>query len=254
MKTNLHMHTWRCSHADAGERSYIEHAIEGGLKVIGFSEHTVYHWDSDYYSWYRMKPEQMDGYVAMVEDFRREYARDIEIHLGLEVEYYPSCFDWLLRYLEDYPVEYMLLGQHFIYDEIDSPYMGDHLTKEADLVRYVDQVCQALDTGRFLYLAHPDLPNWEGSREIYEKHMRRLCQHAKATGTPLEINLLGIHAGRNYPNENFWKLVSETGNRVVLGSDAHKAKDVVPVAAIQKATELVSKYQLNLIDPAVLLR
>lgn len=36
MIANYHTHTWRCRHADGTEREYVERAIEGGLKILGF--------------------------------------------------------------------------------------------------------------------------------------------------------------------------------------------------------------------------
>lgn len=40
MIANYHTHTWRCNHAVGTEREYVERAIEGGLKILGFSDHT----------------------------------------------------------------------------------------------------------------------------------------------------------------------------------------------------------------------
>ena len=40
MIANYHTHTWRCRHADGTEREYVETAIEAGLKILGFSDHT----------------------------------------------------------------------------------------------------------------------------------------------------------------------------------------------------------------------
>ena len=39
MTANYHTHTWRCLHASGTERQYVERAIEGGLAVLGFSDH-----------------------------------------------------------------------------------------------------------------------------------------------------------------------------------------------------------------------
>ena len=41
MIANYHTHTWRCRHADGTEREYVERAIEGGLKILGFSDRTA---------------------------------------------------------------------------------------------------------------------------------------------------------------------------------------------------------------------
>ncbi len=40
MLCNLHTHTWRCHHATGTERAYVEAAIQGDIKILGFSDHT----------------------------------------------------------------------------------------------------------------------------------------------------------------------------------------------------------------------
>ena len=48
MIANYHTHTWRCRHADGTEREYVERAIEGGLKILGFSDHSPYPFPDGY--------------------------------------------------------------------------------------------------------------------------------------------------------------------------------------------------------------
>ena len=42
LRTNFHTHTTRCNHAVGEDRQYVEEAIKGGLKVLGFSDHSPY--------------------------------------------------------------------------------------------------------------------------------------------------------------------------------------------------------------------
>ena len=84
--------------------------------------------------------------------------------------------------------------------------------------------------------------------------MLRLCEAAKATDTPLEINLLGIREGRHYPDERFWAIAGAVGNTVVLGADAHAPEDVCDLASEKKALDLVSKYSLRLTETVPLRR
>ena len=86
MKVNYHSHTTRCHHAAGTEREYIEAAIESGLKVLGFSDHTPYPFKDGYVSRIRMGMDELEDYVNTVLALRDEYRNDIEIHLGLEVE------------------------------------------------------------------------------------------------------------------------------------------------------------------------
>ena len=140
----------------------------------------------------------------------------------------------------------MILGQHFLGNEINEPYCAIKTDDSYILERYVKQTSEAMQTGLFTYFAHPDVIHFTGSEKDYERQMRALCEAAKATDTPLEINLLGMRLGRYYPDERFWAIAGEVGNTVVLGCDAHKPEDVCGGAAELEALRLVKKYSLRL--------
>lgn len=248
MTANYHTHTWRCRHAAGTEREYVERAIEGGLKVLGFSDHTPYPFPDGYCSGFRMRTDQLENYVDTVLALRKEYRDDIEIRLGFEAEYYPAYFDDLLELLRPYPAEYLLLGQHFIGNERGEPYSGSRTSGRETLHRYAVQVCEALNTGRFLYAAHPDLIHYTGRKEIYREEMRPVIETANRLSIPLEINFLGLSEGRQYPNPVFWELAGEMGCRCVFGCDAHRAEDVYQPETLKKAGDMVRKYGLNLIS------
>ena len=40
MIANYHTHTPRCHHAYASEEEFCQAAIDGGLKILGFSDHS----------------------------------------------------------------------------------------------------------------------------------------------------------------------------------------------------------------------
>ncbi len=248
MIANYHTHTWRCKHASGTEREYVENAIEHGLKILGFSDHTPMPYTEGYVSNVKMGMDQLEGYVDTVLNLKEQYKDDIEIHLGLEVEYYPKFFTKLLETTTQYPIEYFLLGQHYLGNEIDDLYSGDSTNDERQLERYCRQSQEALETGCFTYFAHPDLMNYTGDKRIYEKWMGGLCHCAKKLGIPLEINFAGIMDKRHYPNENFWRIVGEVGNDVIFASDAHQPENVRNSKALAIAEEIVNKYHLKLID------
>lgn len=246
MIANYHTHTTRCRHAHDTDEAYVQSAIDAGLKILGFSDHTPQWFPGDYYSKMRMRPEQLDDYCRSVTDLAQRYADRIEIHLGVEAEYYPVCFSRLVEELKAHGVEYMIMGQHWLENEKGEPYCGRATADEKMLQRYCDQVIEGLETGYFTYLAHPDLFHFEGEDACYEPHIRRLCRAVNANGVLLELNLLGIRDGRHYPAEAFWRIAGEENCKVVLGCDAHKACDVYDPASEQAALELVKKYGLDL--------
>lgn len=252
MIANYHTHTYRCHHAGGTEREYVERAIEGGLKILGFSDHTPYPYPDGFTSGIRMSLADMDGYVKTVLDLRDEYRGDIEIRLGLEVEYYPRHFENLLRFAGEYPVEYFLLAQHCIEDEMEGVYSGAGTEDPGLLERYCENVMEALRTGRFTYAAHPDIFRFLGDPALYDAPNRRLCRCAKELGIPLEINFLGLMGKKHYPREQFWKIAGEEGCDVIFGSDAHDPADVWQPETLKQAQELVRRFGLRLVDTAEL--
>ena len=76
--------------------------------------------------------------------------------------------------------------------------------------------------------------------------MRKLCRAAIQCDTPLELNLLGVREGRHYPNERFWRIAAEEGNRVVLGCDAHRPEDLPDPESEDKARALTERLGIRL--------
>ena len=242
---SFHNHTWRCNHATGTEREYVENAVAHDMTMLGFSDHAPYVFENGYYSGFRMKPDQIKGYFETIGALKEEYKGKIQIFAGFEAEYYPKFFGEFLKLIDDYPCEYLLLGQHFLYNEMEGRDSFNSFTEDKYLIQYVDQVSEALSTGKFCCVAHPDVIHYEGSPALYEKEITRLCENAKKYSVPLEINLLGIRTHRHYPNMKFWEIAGQVGNTVVCGSDAHAAKDVWDGASFGFAMEMARKYRLK---------
>lgn len=248
MIANYHTHTWRCGHAAGSEREYVEQAIQAGIRILGFSDHTPCPFPGNYESYFRMGLDQAEDYFKTVSDLKREYAGEIEIQIGVEAEYYPDCFENLLLLLEGYPCEYMLMGQHFIHNEFDGVYSGSRTNDEYVLTQYVSQVLEGLATGKFTYLAHPDLLNWRGDATAYDREMERLCRGAKAMRIPLEINLLGLYDCRHYPSRRFWQIAARVGNDAVLGCDAHQPEALKRPQVEEEARSFAAQQGITLLD------
>ncbi len=76
MIANYHTHTRRCNHAYGTEREYVENAIENGIKILGFSDHTPMPYDN-YVSPSKMTFSQVEDYVDTVLSLKAEYACDM---------------------------------------------------------------------------------------------------------------------------------------------------------------------------------
>lgn len=249
MTENYHTHTKRCRHATGTEREYIETAISRGVKILGFSDHCPQIFPGDFYSNFRMLPEETDEYFRTLSALREEYHKDIGIKIGFEVEYYPELFEKLLRHIAPYDLDYLILGQHYIDNEYDNRKGATVASyEEEELDKYVTQTLEALETGIFSYLAHPDVFRFEGDDDIFSRQYRRLCEGAKALGIPLEFNLLGLSLGRFYPSEKFFKIAAKVGNEVILGSDAHEPDRVCHPKEIKNAKEILNRLGITPIE------
>lgn len=245
MYANYHTHTFRCRHAKGTERAYIERAIERGLRVLGFSDHAPYCFPEGYTSGFRMALSEFDGYCQTLSDLKQAYQNDIELHIGLEMEYYPAYFARTLEQMKGYPLEYLILGQHFLENEQNAPYSGRAENGAAELECYVNQTAEAMETGCYTCFAHPDLIRADVPPEMYRRCMTRLCETAKRCGVPLELNLLGLGEHRAYPAEAFWSIVRTVGNDVVIGCDAHAPEAVAEPLVLQEADSFFKRFGLT---------
>ena len=249
MIANYHTHTFRCGHAEGDVRDYAEQAVQAGLRILGMSDHTPY----DFFDLgprdrpMRMKPEELPEYLETVRRVGEEYRGRLELIPGVEAEYYPKYFPRLLELLRSGGVRYMILGQHFLGNEAGDRYCGIPCPEAGELERYVSQSVEALETGLFTYFAHPDLFRFTGEEAAYDRSMEKLCRAARETGTPLEINLLGIRENRHYPDLRFWRIAAREGCAAILGCDAHQPRWVADPGSEEKAERMAKDLGLELL-------
>ena len=256
MNYNYHTHTRWCDHATGEPTEYIERAIANGIKFMGFSDHAPYEFPDGFRSHFRVAVEKASEYVSEIKKLAGMYKDSVEIKVGFEMEYYPSHFEKMLENAKNSGAEYLILGQHYIYEEHPNGKSTGwkETNKTEDLKEYVNCVCAGIKSGVFSYVAHPDMLKFVGDSEIYREEMANICKTAKEYNIPLEINFLGIRAKRNYPREDFWQLVGEIGAPVTFGFDAHDAKNAYDGESLLKAKELVKKYNLNYIGKPKLIK
>ena len=221
LTVNYHTHTYRCGHARGTDREYIEAALNAGLWVLGFSDHTPMRFPSGHVSGFRVPLREASGYFESLCALREEYKNDIRILIGAETEYYPETFAGHLAYMAQFPLDYKILGQHFIWKEENGVAAFAPTEDAARLREFYENELAAAATGEFLYIAHPDVLNFRGSPEVYEELTDAFLRRLKPLGVPLELNRLGLADGRHYPRRAFWELVGKHGIPAVIGLDAH---------------------------------
>lgn len=253
MDYNYHTHTVRCRHAVGTPEQYINRAIQNSIKYMGFSDHIPFIMPDSEEFRYRVPLSEGKAYIEELRALREKYKNKIELYIGFESEYYPTYFKRMLKTAVDLGAEYLILGQHFSDGDVKGLHNSIKTEDEHKLKKYVDTVCEGIRSGYFTYVAHPDVINFVGDREIYKREMRRICIASRECDVPLEINFLGIREGRNYPDPVFWQMVGEEGSPVTFGCDAHEVNAAYDGSSLVKARKMVEKFNLNYIGRPTLI-
>lgn len=229
MKANYHTHTRRCLHAAGTEEEYVKAALEAGVSILGFSDHAPFP-DRDF--GYRMPYSELEAYFSAV-DILAKSCSDIVIKKSLEIEYLPQYRSYYESIMWRYKPDYLLLGEHFYYDTAGNIYNYAQMPDTASYLDYAKSVADAMKTGYFQIVAHPDV--FAMNRFAWDRNcdaaVDLILDAAALTDTVLEFNANGLRRGLHdypdgrrhmYPHMNFWKKVSGSGLRVIIGSDCHE--------------------------------
>ena len=150
--------------------------------------------------------------------------------------------------LSGYPLDYMIQGQHFLGPDKEQVYVGHPFKEEAYLAEYARLSIEGIESGDYLYLAHPDLPHFLGDDKTYRKYMLPVCEALKKENKPAEINILGLADQRHYPVDRFWKLAKEVGVKAILGVDAHSPAQLLNREGIKQGEQWAEKYGIKLLE------
>lgn len=245
---NYHTHTTRCHHAQDSDEEYIKCAIEAGIKYLGFSDHAPYVFPDGHEAFYCVEEKDCYEYVKTIRSLADKYKDKIHLSVGYEMEYYPEHFEKMLELAIKSKAEFLILGQHCITHEYPKGHGSRGYTEDSALLsEYVDNVVDAIRSGVFSYVAHPDIVNFGGNEEDYVREMTRLCECAKTHNIPLEINLHGLCNRRHYPSDRFFAIAGQVGAPVIFGYDAHDSAALLNKEVVKEAAEMVKRHKLNYI-------
>ena len=248
MDYNLHTHTKRCGHASGEDEEYVLAAIKRGIETLGFSDHAPFGFPDRGEQGHCIQTRDAKSYCESILALKKKYEGKIDIHLGFEMEYYPAYFDGMLSYVKSLGAEYLILGQHAIYN--GEYFVHGISNSEEKFKEYIRCAIEAMEKGCFSYLAHPDIMQLSGNDKLYEEEVRKLVSACARLNVPIEINLLGVRGGRCYPTEKFWRIVGELSAPVTIGIDAHDPSAILDQEAEPVAKWLIKKHRLNYIGMA----
>lgn len=230
IRHSFHNHTVLCKHADGSVADYVQAAVQSGLVSIGMSDHIPFpdgRWDHT-----RMDLDQLGEYVQEVTRAKSRYP-EIDVFIGGECEWVPQFSDHYAMLKHQYGFEYLIGAPHWIPMD-DATWVGyTHLKTAAQLRSFAAYVQESIETGHFLYFAHPDvfLAGYTRWDENTRACARDIIRTAAAENVPLELNANGFRKKKiidghgnlraQYPVRQFWELAAEENISVIVGADAH---------------------------------
>ena len=237
--TNYHSH---CSFCDgrAPLEEFVEEAIRQGFYSYGVSSHAPLPFPTRW----TMEWEQMEAYLDEFKNLRSKYADEIELYVGLEIDYLNEESNPSVASFTELPLDYRIGSVHLLYDaagevvdidcspavfkeRVDRHFNGDVLR----VVRmYFDRLFRMVELGGFDVLGHADKMHYNAScyhpglldEPWYEALMKDYFSLVASRGYLVEINTKAYDSlGTFYPNSRYWELMKEYQIKVLVNSDAH---------------------------------
>lgn len=224
MLLDYHMHT-RLTDGVGEPRDYARVALRRGLVEIGIADHApLRNRETDW----TMKRADLPVYVELVRAAQRDFAGQLPIKLGLEVDYVPGHEDWIRELAAMYPWDYLLGSVHYLGDWPVDRSAEDWCGQDVDerWREYFEMWTQAARSGLFDSLAHPDLPKKFGFRPKTFDY-RPALQAVKAAGCAIEVSTAGLRkpCREIYPSLDLLRVARELDILITFGSDAHLPDD-----------------------------
>lgn len=237
--TNYHSH---CSFCDgrAPFEEFVKEAIRQGFYSYGVSSHAPLPFPTQW----TMEWEQMEAYLDEFKNLRSKYADEIELYVGLEIDYLNEESNPSVARFTELPLDYRIGSVHLLYDaagevvdidcspavfkeRVDRHFNGDVLR----VIRmYFDRLFRMVELGGFDILGHADKMHYNAScyhpglldEPWYEALMKDYFSLVASRGYLVEINTKAYDSlGTFYPNSRYWELMKEYQIKVLVNSDAH---------------------------------
>ncbi len=269
MKANYHTHTFLCNHAEGHVEDYVKQAVEYGFEEIGMSDHgfvpvdpmTIPAYFRYPFLYYMREYEFYNSYLKHIELSKSLYGDKISILSGLECEYYYNCETHYRKLLEH--LDYLALGQHIVFHEKTAldPYRD---MNPSTVMSYAKNVSDALDSGFFKIIVHPDLfmfgyQDGQYKTAVFDeaaaKASRVIMEACIRNNVYLELNAGTARKGRRllpdghseyyYPRSEFWKMTKEYPQlKIIIGADAHHPIDLFGVG-VKNIMKFIDELQLE---------
>ncbi len=244
--TNYHTHSLFCDGTSIPE-DYVIEAMKKNISSLGFSSHAPVPFSNKW----SMKYEKLDEYKQTIRSLEKKYKDNIEINLGLEIDYIPGITTTFNEFRNKIQPDYVIGAVHLVKKAgieklwfIDGPehnyhdglkIIFDNNIREA-VTAFYDQSCEMLLTQKPDVIAHLDKVKMY-NRDIYFREdelwyiklVEKTINIIEQTGAIVEVNTRGIYKKKSktlYPDVNLLQQCVSKKIPITISADAHQPDEL----------------------------
>lgn len=237
--TNFHSHCDFCD-GHAPMEAFVREAISRGFEAYGISSHAPFPVQNSC----NMRRERMADYLDEFRRLKQIYSSEIELYIGLEIDFLDDTFNPSIPYFQELPLDYRIGSVHYIVapdgtpidtdgppsrfkDYVDTFFDGD--VDEA-VRRFYRSSFRMVELGGFDFLGHLDKIGLNASlyrpgldsEPWYRQLVFDYLDEIASRDLLVEVNTKAMETrGRFFPHRDYFGTMRELGIRVVVNSDSH---------------------------------
>lgn len=237
MRVDSHMHTPLCGHAVGEPIEYATIAADKGIDLITITCHIPMRWEAFGQAGIRMRREELDDYVALVQR-TAELARPlgVEVLCGIEAEVYPdeAELEPMDEILAEYDFDFVLGSLHAQCRSYLEWLSKNKVKKDSMKIdSYFRHLKDGAQSGRYDSMSHPDVIRTYGVVQSFnplehEEVIRDFLQAVVDEDICMEVNTSGLTKGdfEVHPDPLILDWAAEMGVKLTIGSDSHRPGSV----------------------------
>ena len=244
MNSNFHSHCTFCDGKSEPENFLIS-AISKQFRAYGFSSHSPLPFETDW----NMSKDVMPDYLTEIKRLKCKYANEIEIYLGLEIDYLDNTYHAAIPYFQSLQLDYSISSIHFLpfaaplLEENTVCIDGSYRTFEEGIINhfggdirlitkfFFESSMQMVDIGGFDVVGHIDkiymnaskYPGFDMQAGWYQKPFLELLDLVSQKGLIVEVNCkYKTRKGLTFPHITSFKELKKRNIPIIVSSDCHE--------------------------------
>lgn len=241
--SNYHSHCTFCDGRSIPE-DFIKFAIRNGFRAYGFSSHSPLPFET---SW-NMTKGDMPEYLQEIERLKKKYSDQLEIYVGLEIDYIDDTYNASIPYFRELPLDYRIGSIHYlpISEElveknmvcIDGSFreyahsVERYFEGDVRLLvkRFFDSTAKMVEAGGIDIVGHIDKIYMNGQKyegfdwtaDWYRKPFEECLDLVREKEIMIEINSKNWSKKKElYPRAEYLTRIREMNIPVMVNSDCH---------------------------------